>query len=80
MIATDSTVLFQGDSITDAISILIGVHDTWHEFGACFVPFQPAFDRRLAKAPAESWAADGVHPTPAGHALMAECWVNSVDR
>jgi lysophospholipase L1-like esterase len=125
----------------DAISILIGVNDTWHEFGsgngvevsryatifrlllewtqaslpgvklilcepfvlpcghvgpgwrkeidqrrqvvknlaadfqAAFVPFQEAFDEALANHPAEYWAEDGVHPTQAGHDLMADCWL-----
>ena len=45
------------------------------EFGTAFVPFQEAFDHALAGHPAEYWAADGVHPTPAGHDLMAACWL-----
>jgi len=44
------------------------------EFGAIFVPFQGMFDSVLKDAPAEHWAADGVHPTPAGHQLMAGFW------
>ena len=39
-----------------------------------FVPFQKMFDDALAQAPAEYWAGDGVHPTMAGHALMAKTW------
>lgn len=45
------------------------------EFGAIFVPFQEAFDHALARHSAEYWAADGIHPTPAGHDLMADCWL-----
>lgn len=42
--------------------------------GATFVPFQQMFDDALALAPAEHWAKDGVHPSAAGAALMAQTW------
>lgn len=45
------------------------------DFSATFVPFQIAFDEALSQHPAEHWAQDGVHPTAAGHALMAACWL-----
>jgi lysophospholipase L1-like esterase len=47
--------------------------------GAAFVPFQDIFERAvLAGAPPEYWAADGVHPTPQGHQLMADAWLAAV--
>ena len=49
------------------------------EFGAKLVEFQPMFDAAVAGgAPPEYWAHDGVHPTPAGHALMAREWARVV--
>lgn len=45
------------------------------EFDARFVPFQAALDARLDEAPAAYWAEDGVHPTPAGHSVLAQCWI-----
>ena len=42
--------------------------------GASFVPLQAVFDDLSRKATPQYWAADGVHPTPAGHALIAEQW------
>ena len=45
------------------------------EFGAVLVPFQSMFDEAVKMAPPEHWAADGVHPTAAGHLLMAKCWL-----
>jgi lysophospholipase L1-like esterase len=45
------------------------------EFGATLVRFQPLFDRAAAQAPATHWLWDGVHPTPAGHRLMADEWL-----
>ncbi len=44
------------------------------ELGLLFVPFQSMFDEAVRKAPPAYWAADGVHPTVAGHALMAKTW------
>lgn len=41
---------------------------------AAFVPLQTLFDRKVRSSPPEYWAADGVHPTPAGHALIANEW------
>jgi lysophospholipase L1-like esterase len=49
------------------------------EFEARFVPFQSVFDRALADdSPPAYWAADGVHPTAAGHQLMADAWLAAV--
>lgn len=39
-----------------------------------FVPFQKMFDEAITDVPPAYWAADGVHPTMAGHALMAQTW------
>jgi lysophospholipase L1-like esterase len=43
--------------------------------GAIWVPFQKMFDAAVAAGTEPAyWAADGVHPTQAGHALMAQTW------
>jgi lysophospholipase L1-like esterase len=42
--------------------------------GATFVRLQAAFTAAASTADASVWTADGVHPTPAGHALIAERW------
>ena len=39
---------------------------------ATFVPLQEEFTRLSASTGPAHWAADGVHPTPAGNALIAE--------
>ena len=44
---------------------------------ATFVPLQAVFNQRIRSAPPQYWAADGVHPTPAGHAVIAERWRNA---
>jgi len=46
--------------------------------GATYVPLQAMFDDLLKDAPAEYWSADGVHPTPAGHAAIAHAWRQAV--
>jgi lysophospholipase L1-like esterase len=48
------------------------------DYGAVFVPFQSMFDEALTQAEPAYWAADGVHPTPAGHRLMANTWLAAV--
>jgi lysophospholipase L1-like esterase len=45
--------------------------------GARFVEFQTMFDRAVKFAPPEAWAADGVHPSTFGAALMARWWMNA---
>lgn len=45
------------------------------DFGAILVPFQSELDEALTRHPADYWAADGVHPTPPGHELLASCWL-----
>lgn len=43
--------------------------------GSIWVPFQTMFDEAIATGTDPSyWAADGVHPTLAGHTLMAKTW------
>jgi lysophospholipase L1-like esterase len=48
------------------------------EAGAVFVPFQSMFDAAVKIAPPERWAADGVHPTSDGAALMANWWLKAL--
>lgn len=45
---------------------------------AIFVPLQKAFDDACtAEAPESHWLIDGVHPTAAGHALIAREWLTA---
>lgn len=43
------------------------------------IHYQTAFDRALAYAPPEHWSWDGIHPTYAGHGLMAREWLAAVN-
>ncbi len=68
------------------------INETWHpefdtyraaakhiaaDYKAQWIPYQALFDAALKKAPASYWCPDGVHPAPAGNALMAEAWLNA---
>ncbi|KWX79500.1 SGNH/GDSL hydrolase family protein [Paenibacillus jilunlii] len=46
------------------------------EFGAVHVPLQAAFDAAASRADAAYWLWDGVHPTHAGHDLIANEWLS----
>jgi len=46
--------------------------------GTVWVAFQSMFDQAVRYAPPEHWAKDGVHPSNAGAALMAQAWLDAV--
>jgi len=54
------------------------VRELASEFNAIFVPLQSSFDEACAQAEASYWLWDGVHPTPAGHELIARQWLSTV--
>lgn len=47
---------------------------TAEKYGLIFVPLQNVFDEACKRAPADFWLRDGVHPTAAGHRLIADEW------
>lgn len=49
------------------------------EFGAVFVPLQEPLDRAAGRADASYWLWDGVHPTAAGHDLIAGEWLRAAE-
>jgi lysophospholipase L1-like esterase len=48
------------------------------EFGAIYVPLDGLFAAAACQREAAFWAADGVHPSQAGHALIAQAWLRAV--
>jgi lysophospholipase L1-like esterase len=48
------------------------------EFDALYLPMDGLFAQAAARRELSFWAADGVHPTQAGHALIAQNWLRSV--
>ncbi|MBW4083062.1 SGNH/GDSL hydrolase family protein [Paenibacillus sp. S150] len=47
------------------------------EYGAALVPLDGLFAAASVKTAPAFWAPDGVHPSPAGHALIAEAWLRT---
>jgi len=54
------------------------VRELAREFGAHLVPLDGLFAQASTKAPSADWAPDGVHPSPAGHALIARAWLQAM--
>lgn len=69
-----------------------GVNEEWREglrpyrdaarriatdYDATWIPYQSVFDDAIEDAPGPYWAEDGIHPTPAGHARMADAWLTA---
>ncbi len=54
------------------------VHVIAAEYGAVLVDTQAAFDAALAQRPLSHWSGDRVHPSVAGHALLARTWLHAV--
>lgn len=48
------------------------------EFGALLIPLDGLFAQASARREAAFWAEDGIHPTPAGHALIARNWLSAI--
>lgn len=48
------------------------------DYGANLVPYQSLFDEVCRRAPAAYWVWDGIHPTAAGHELMARAWLETL--
>lgn len=48
------------------------------EYGAIYIPFDGMFAQAATYQDFSYWAKDGVHPTPAGHGLMARHWLSGV--
>ena len=48
------------------------------EFGAVYIPLDGLFAQASTQKEPAFWAADGVHPTNAGHSLIAQAWLGAV--
>ncbi|WP_424766884.1 SGNH/GDSL hydrolase family protein [Paenibacillus sp. sgz302251] len=54
------------------------VQELCKEYDAVFVPLQDAFSHASERTDTSYWLWDGVHPTAAGHDLIAEQWLAAV--
>lgn len=48
------------------------------DFGTPFIPLDGLFAAASTRREAAFWLPDGVHPSPAGHALIAQAWIEAV--
>ncbi len=56
------------------------VHKLAEEYNTILVPLNTIFYESCSLHPMEDWAPDGVHPTPAGHDLIAKSWIKYVEK
>ena len=47
------------------------------KYNAVFVPLRSVMYDAVRRAPVEFWSADSIHPTPAGHELIARAWLDA---
>lgn len=85
LIIAEPFVLHEGTAIKAKVDQWKGAFEEYQvasrrvasRFGAAFVPFQTVFDEALKLAPTSYWCPDGVHPSMAGNALMADAWLKT---
>jgi acyl-CoA thioesterase I len=70
--------LVEDEWIADLEQRQQAVRSLAEEFGATLVPFQSALDQAAKQYPLPQLLEDGVHPTPLGHILLADCWLGTV--
>lgn len=73
MVAKDADAWNRNLSIVQAAT-----KDLAATFKAVYVPFQDVFIKACKRADASYWIWDGIHPTYAGHGLMADQWLSVV--
>jgi lysophospholipase L1-like esterase len=50
------------------------------KYGCIYVPFQDVYDKAVETTPASYFIWDNVHPTMVGHRLMADRWLEVVEK
>jgi len=50
------------------------------KYGLPLIDLQAAFDEACTKAEPTYWAGDGVHPTPCGHELIKNLWIETFEK
>jgi acyl-CoA thioesterase-1 len=55
------------------------VRELAREYNTLYVPLDGLFAQASTLAPPAYWAPDGVHPSPAGHALIAKAWLEVIN-
>lgn len=56
---------------------IASVRELAREFQALYLPLDGLFAAAACIRPMTYWSADGVHPTAAGHAMIADAWIRA---
>lgn len=75
LLHTDPSIAQMRDDLDPKVAIIKKLAD---EFNAIWVDFDATFIAAQARHIPAYWAPDGVHPSIAGHALMADTWLGVV--
>ncbi len=89
-IPLNSSAAEAGYARSTLVSVLIGINDTRRRLDrddpTTTAAFRLGYTRLLTRlraaairAPAAHWLPDGVHPSPGGHALIADVWLQTLD-
>lgn len=65
------------DGAKERGEVVARLADRYHQI---FVPLQEKFDEAAKRYPQPHWLADGVHPYPAGHAVIAQAWLEAFEK
>ncbi len=65
------------DYIPELIERRKVVYQLAQEFDAIHIPLQGLFNAAFKRAPQSYWTVEGVHPTPAGHQLITDAWLEA---
>ncbi len=76
LLPTGESVIRMREDLDPKIGI---IKNLAQEFNAIWVDFDAAFIAAKERQAPAYWAFDGVHPTIAGHALLADAWMRNID-
>jgi len=71
--------LVEQEWITDLEQRQQAVRSLSEEFEITLIPFQSVLDQASNQHPPGKLLEDGIHPTPLGHRLLADCWLETLD-
>jgi lysophospholipase L1-like esterase len=75
MLPTEADRVVMREDLDRRITI---VRDLARQFGTLYLPLDGMFHAASTTTPMTYWASDGVHPTAAGHALIAKAFIDAV--
>jgi len=64
---------------TDVDARIEAVRRVALDYDTLYIPVDKIFNDMYTTHPRTTWAGDGVHPSPAGHALIAQEWIGTVN-